>query len=291
MFLCAAFEKLPAFPPQELATLVWALGRLRLIPPEAWVDAIWVESYEALPRMSPGQMSSVLWGAVRLGQAPPEEWMRRFLLLSGDSFGAAAGVLPAAAVAVLASAASITAQDFAAAPVDISPQPQRRQHNEGSDEGITDSMPAGSWTAQGLTNVVWSLASMEFEPGAEWLARFFATSQPALPAFTDVSCGRTLWALAKLGAAVPPAWLAAYLAVSQALLDADRFAPQHLSSMIWGLAVLRADVPRPWLHSFAAAVDRSMRNFKPVALARVLWALEVLDPETAKNWEGLEWTE
>jgi hypothetical protein len=64
--------------PQQMANALWALGRLRTRPPDAWAAAYFSASRAGgLPqRHSPQELSNVLWAAAVLNLHPPREWLR-----------------------------------------------------------------------------------------------------------------------------------------------------------------------------------------------------------------------
>ncbi|KAF8068403.1 hypothetical protein HT031_002092 [Scenedesmus sp. PABB004] len=105
-----------------------------------------------------------------------------------------------------------------------------------------------SYDARGLANTLWALARLQAvagPPGRPWLARFFAASEPLLPAFDGQQLANALWALAQLQQSPPAPWLAGWQRALAAQLAAaggggPRVELQALSSAMWSATLLAA---------------------------------------------------
>jgi hypothetical protein len=58
--------ELPGFPPQELATTIHSLGRLRFVPPEGVMAALEGEAAHRLPSFGPQDLANTIHGFAAL---------------------------------------------------------------------------------------------------------------------------------------------------------------------------------------------------------------------------------
>ncbi len=112
----------------------------------------------------------------------------------------------------------------------------------------------------------------------DWLAAFFAASQPRLREFNAQQSARTLWALARSQVVPPAAWLDSFQAASLASLRG--LDVKSMSLTLWALATLCAlGAPRPsraWLSAFESHAELEVKRLGAAEAATALWALSQL---------------
>ncbi|KAF8056871.1 TBC2 [Scenedesmus sp. PABB004] len=67
--------RLSGFKPQELAQLVWALAKLRVVPGKAWWEQFLQASYHKLHVANPQGLATMVWSLGELGLQPPPAWL------------------------------------------------------------------------------------------------------------------------------------------------------------------------------------------------------------------------
>jgi hypothetical protein len=172
-----------------------------------------------------------------------------------------------------------------------------------------------------LSNSVWALATLRYDPGPEWVARFCGVaSARSIRRFNEQQLANTAWSLAVLGYAPEEDWLRAFTAA--AVARCGTFLPQHLSNILWALATLRwhpgADAmaalcgrARELLPAFnsqnvantlfglsrfshtpacglldelVAATERRLHEFTPSEICGTLWAFSGLSYNPGAAW-------
>jgi hypothetical protein len=72
-------RRLPQSSPQDLSNSLWALAKLRVQPPQDWLQD-WVAASAGLLGQFSGQaIGNAVWGLVKLGHRPGEAWVQRCL--------------------------------------------------------------------------------------------------------------------------------------------------------------------------------------------------------------------
>ncbi len=64
---------------QDLASVVYAMARMKLRPDKAWVTSFLVNSKAKMGLLAPHQLVHVVWGLSRLRVIPPVDWLRVFV--------------------------------------------------------------------------------------------------------------------------------------------------------------------------------------------------------------------
>jgi hypothetical protein len=64
---------------QDLSSVVYAMGKMRLRPKRAWVAAFLVNCRSKMGLLAPHQLVHVLWGLAQLDVVPPTEWLRGYV--------------------------------------------------------------------------------------------------------------------------------------------------------------------------------------------------------------------
>ena len=57
---------------KDCSNMLWALGTLKLYPPDTWLEAMYEESFSQLPYFTTQNCANTVWGWARLSHWPPE---------------------------------------------------------------------------------------------------------------------------------------------------------------------------------------------------------------------------
>ncbi len=155
-----------------------------------------------------------------------------------------------------------------------------------------------------MSNTLWALATLRFQPHADWLAALCdtAASPSRLRAFGPQALANTAQALARLEYLPSPSWCRAFLlccrdtlwlpegagqppqlgggAVRQGAGGVVRswVEPQSLALVAWAVARLGLAPGRAWVEELAAAAagQAAAGRLMPLDVANMMWALSVL---------------
>jgi hypothetical protein len=72
-------RRLPHCSPQDLSNSLWALAKLRVQPPQDWLQDWVAASAGMLGQFSGQAIGNAVWGLVKLGHRPGEAWVQRCL--------------------------------------------------------------------------------------------------------------------------------------------------------------------------------------------------------------------
>jgi hypothetical protein len=219
---------------QELSNLLWALARLRHIPPDLWMDACWAESAAALGGAEPRHLAVSLWALVEMGQAPPDEWLEPFLEAAGAG-------LPQQSAQGLAMLAWSLAQLGLAARL---PDGWLRRHSAAA------AARWGEFDTLALERLAAGLGKLRHRPGAGWLAGLQRRALALLPEMNHHNLAGLLWGLSLMRAAPQPAFLEqVYEAVERELPAFDYTNPSKVRE---ALAAWGSEMPAGWQRRWEA---------------------------------------
>ncbi|KAG2436084.1 hypothetical protein HYH02_011595 [Chlamydomonas schloesseri] len=250
--LCGPY--LPHMSPAPLTGVLYALAALKCPPPAGWVES-WLAAAAARMQQQQQQLLVVAAGSsTTLGQEMEVE-----------------GVVAAAAARGLAGAS--------ASGTSSSSSSSRRKGGSGNDHGE-------SFGPQELSNCMYALGQLGFEPGDDWMqcycavaARFLlatGASSP-LPSAIAAAAGAAPGAVGERGSGKDEH--------SGSSRDSrSAFTAQGLSQVAWGFARL-GFVPEPgFLSLLLSAVRRALPDFTAQGLANTLWAAASLGLTPPAPW-------
>ena len=122
-----------------------------------------------------------------------------------------------------------------------------------------------SFKPQNVANLMWALATLGVEPGAELVTVMSRRAVASAGEFKPQNVSNLMWALATLG--VEPGADLAMAMSRQAVAIAGEFTPQDVSNLLWTLAVIYGDdqaCSTLWMDAISylvAALGRNPWNF------------------------------
>ena len=100
---------------------------------------------------------------------------------------------------------------------------------------------AGEFVAQGVVNILWSMATLGFTPEPDFLQAMQTRSCQEIASFESQNVGNTLWAFATLNIRPDGQLLEGLL--ERAQLRISTFKPQEIGNTVWALATLGIQIP------------------------------------------------
>ncbi|GLI64662.1 hypothetical protein VaNZ11_007990, partial [Volvox africanus] len=142
---------------------------------------------------------------------------------------------------------------------------------------LTTQLPVSlfdSFPPQALSNSLWALARLGYQPPAVWLGAVAGASERRLESFTTPELVNLLWAFAVLRHNPGRSWMAGALGL---LRDrATGMSPQDVSTLCWSLAVMKVRPGLPLLQRLVARALAVRRVMGPQSLVNTLWGLSRL---------------
>jgi hypothetical protein len=227
------------------STLVWAIARLRYLPPRRVLSPLLRAALAKVPRASPQAAALTLYAAA-------------LLLAPTAASGAAAPGLLQAWVRALEGAEArlgelgpqgLTMVAWAAAQLRLARPRRSRRSGSGGDNDGGSSSSGGSSSGNGGGDTASggdgdaSQGALEADLQRAFL-RVLGASRPQLGATTSQGVAVQLWAAARMGCSLPPGWAEA--AVARQAQYAGRTRPQAVALTLWALATLaKEQEPQP----------------------------------------------
>jgi len=145
--------------------------------------------------------------------------------------------------------------------------------------GMVDRM-AGEMSMQGVSNVLWAMARLEYPTEPALLESLAARAASQAPTAEAKNLSTTLWALAVLGHKPRSKLLKAV--ADKSLLVANDFRSPDVVNMLWAYArwmryLPPSDKPTPVVVAMLDQAVNTMSTFSPYQLANLSWSLAMLD--------------
>eukprot|EP00955_Chlamydomonas_euryale_P104082 365538-Chlamydomonas_euryale.AAC.2 len=148
---------------QDCGNVLWALGRLRLLPPPEWIDALVEASFSQLPYFSTQQYANAVWAWAALRAWPPPLWSDRFFLETRPRL-------------LAFRAAEIAQLLLAFGALRVAPPRQWL------DQLLIAAYPRLPLVgARELTQILWGLARLGYQPNARWAGAAGGAAARLLP--------------------------------------------------------------------------------------------------------------
>jgi len=123
--------------------------------------------------------------------------------------------------------------------------------------------------SQALTNVLWSLAKVDHDPGNVFMQAALKACMRQIACSTPQDLVNSLWACAKLDYQPGPQFLQAVLARSQTTLE--RFVPMDLANVVWSCAKLQHYPGETFLHQVLLESNAKIARFVAVDINNIFW--------------------
>ncbi|EFJ52024.1 hypothetical protein VOLCADRAFT_116232 [Volvox carteri f. nagariensis] len=139
--------------------------------------------------------------------------------------------------------------------------------------------------ASGLSNTLWGLTVLSYRPSSSWVATVGAACLRLMPAFSSYDLSISSWALLRLGFAPDRDWLAGFLSASYSQLPSA--APEHAARMLWCLASLGLMPPADWLRHWLSLTYVRLLEAESTSLTTMMWGLATLGIRPNRRWVDL----
>jgi hypothetical protein len=216
--LSAAEELFDSMGPQSFANVLYACGKLGVLPSDRWLARYWEASQAALPQFTPQGLSNTLYACGELELLPPPVWLRCFWQVSQAA-------LPQFNSQECSNTFYACGQ-LALVP----PSDWLLRYWRASEAALTHFNP------QNFSNTLYACGQLKLTPPSDWLRCFWQTSQAALPKYNQQDFANTLYACGQLALLPPPGWTRNYWAACKASLE--HFNGQDCSNILLSVAIL-----------------------------------------------------
>ncbi|KXZ52459.1 hypothetical protein GPECTOR_9g503 [Gonium pectorale] len=270
---------------RALALMVWAASRLAQQPPSSWTADIMLECLRRLPYFAPSELATLLYGfAVQRGQSTLEPEATAALL-----------------AAVTAAMSSFSPQEVANTAWAVAQLPTDCAPTRGSAFWAAmgercRQLGFGSFTSQGLANVLWGTAALTPNPtAARRKTRLAARYMPAVPALDQLVLlskalfGRVSTDSLAAASGGPAPWATAPPPAAPHRSGAELRPPEHPRSAAaaWNAAPAVAtllELDAEALDDLHQALHARLPQMNATELSMTLWALARLRLNPGHDW-------
>ena len=256
--------------PKHIATVLHSMAALRMTKPRDTRLKL-IDRFVLLADSANGQaIGNMLWACGKLGDYPDAEGLEKIL----DRLIATSSSCNSQNLSNTLWSLGTMAQS-SAAPVDIS---ERKLELLLSCYvcKVEESVP------QGMSNVLWALAKLEFNPESDIFDRIISelVSRPRAEMKAQ-DLANAAWSIGRLQCAVNSGILDRLVAMS--VERVGEFNAQEVSLLLWGVARMNYALEREDYDAILSSVSKKCRTFNARALSTTLWAMgrigTIPDPE------------
>ena len=130
-----------------------------------------------------------------------------------------------------------------------------------------------SFNIQGLTNIIWALATLNYSPGIPFIRQLLKVAESRLEEYTPQNFTNTVWAMATLKYSNGSVFITQLLKVAETKLR--DFDPQNVANMLWSLAALNF-FEGSFIRQLLKEAEHKLSDFKPQHTSNTVWALATL---------------
>ncbi|MEW5312998.1 MAG: hypothetical protein WDW38_004594 [Sanguina aurantia] len=138
---------------------------------------------------------------------------------------------------------------------DNPPRHSSLQQRAGQVHALASALQAGfpQCGPQALSNAIWALSRLSYQPSQDWMRGFLACSEPLLHDFTDQGLAITAVAMARLQFRPPLAWRNSLLDAVWRLLPRAR-SGQAAANTLWAMVAMGQAPPDAWVDACLASL-------------------------------------
>jgi hypothetical protein len=132
-----------------------------------------------------------------------------------------------------------------------------------------------------LSNLLWAFAILEHSP--VWIMdSLLSHALDSLPSYSANSLHLLIWSLGKMGHMPSPEWVKEFQRASQACFF--QFTPPEMANIIWAFARLGIKLPDMWLDNFLMVAQWRFPSFSAKLLSILVWGAAMLEHKPSQEW-------
>ncbi|KAK2080103.1 hypothetical protein QBZ16_002499 [Prototheca wickerhamii] len=273
----AALRRLPEFSPQNLSNTLWGLAKLGVYHRDLFEAGV-QHAMRILHTLQPQTVANTLWAFAALDVCPDPAFVRAVTPCVARQIGEFSPQNLSNTAWALATLKEHAALRDLWCPIIVEVIAETHRRLVSGDERVLS-----AFSRQHLSNTLWALATLEYDPGKAVMAALGAAQATRVPTCIPQEMANSVWAFARLGAHSPELLAAV---ARESVPRIAEYSPQNLSNLVWSFAKIGfLDAPlmeAATAHALAVREEMALQH-----LSNVLWAYATFKFTQAAFQEGM----